>query len=148
MRLYRKARRLYLTNNFILIRFANLLTRYNNRIHNSFIPHTAKIGNNTTFAYGGIGVVIHKESVIGDNCMLGQGITIGGRVDGGGVPKIGNNVYIGAGARILGGITIGDFVVIGVNAVVIKDVPDNCVIAGVPARIIRTNVDKFKGKII
>jgi serine O-acetyltransferase len=53
-----------------------------------------------------------------------------------GVPKIGNNVYIGCGAKLIGGITVGDNVIIGANAVVVKDVPSNCTVVGNPAQII------------
>ncbi|MDM1276172.1 serine O-acetyltransferase [Acinetobacter indicus] len=107
-------------------------------IFNSVVPYSTKIGKGSKFAYGAIGVVLHSQTEIGDKVIIGQGVTIGRQLDPEGIPKIGNNVYISAGARILGGITIGNNVIIGANAVVIKDVPDNCVVAGVPARIIKT----------
>ena len=110
-------------------------------IFNSVVPYTCKIGSESRFAYGGIGVVIHGRAVIGSKVIIGQGVTIGRQLDPEGVPVIGNNVYISAGARILGGITIGDNVIVGANAVVIRDVPPNSVVAGVPARVIR-NVDE------
>lgn len=69
--------------------------------------------------------------------MIGQGVTIGGKSGWYEVPVIGDDVIINAGARILGPVKIGNNVIIGANAVVVKDVPDNCVVAGVPARIIR-----------
>lgn len=94
----------------------------------------------TKFAYGGIGVVIHARAIVGRNCMIGQGVTIGGKSGWYEVPVIGDNVEISAGARILGPIKIGSNVIIGANAVVVKDVPDNCIIAGVPARIIKENM--------
>lgn len=56
------------------------------------------------------------------------------------VPKIGNNVYIAAGSRIIGNVTIGDDVVIGANSVVTKNVPSNCIVAGIPAKIIKTDI--------
>jgi serine O-acetyltransferase len=93
-----------------------------------------------TFAYGGIGVVIHARAVVGRNCIIGQGVTIGGKSGWYEVPVIGDNVEISAGARIIGPIRIGNNVIIGANAVVVKDVPDNCVVAGVPARIIENNM--------
>lgn len=107
---------------------------------NSSLPPSVCIGKGTKFGYGGIGVVIHARAVIGEKCILGQGITIGGKSKHYAVPIIGNNVYISPGARILGPITIGDNVVIGANSVVIKDVPSNCVVAGIPARIIKENI--------
>ena len=122
---------------------AKLVQKFNYFYHNSYIPFTAEIGKGTVFAYGGIGVVIHANAIIGNKCMIGQGITIGGRTGHGGPPVIGNNVYIAAGSRVLGGITIGDNVIIGANAVVIKDVPDNCVVAGVPAKIISKDISNF-----
>jgi len=84
--------------------------------------------------YGGI--VIHPEVKAGKNVTLFQGVTIGRNINGYDVPKIGDNVVITAGAKIVGGITIGNNVVIGANSVVTKDVPDNCTIAGIPAKVI------------
>ena len=107
-------------------------------IYNSKIPYTAKIGKGSYCGYGGIGVVIHSDAEIGRNCMIGQHVTIGGgNSKYPGVPKIGNNVYISHGAIVFGGITIGNNVTIGANAVVTKPVPDNAVVAGVPAKILR-----------
>ena len=76
---------------------------------------------------------------IGRNCWINQQVTVGFRNDGIGQPVIGDNVTIFAGAKVLGGITIGNNVTIGANAVVINDVPDNCVVVGVPARIVKVN---------
>lgn len=106
-------------------------------IFNSSVPPTVKIGKSSVFAYGGIGCVIHKNAQIGDNCTLGQGITIGGKSKQSRVPVIGNHVYIGAGARILGAINIGNNVIIGPNAVVTKDVEDNCIVVGIPAKVLK-----------
>lgn len=108
-------------------------------LFNSSVPSSCNIGRGTKFGYGGIGVVIHARAVIGKGCIIGQNTTIGGRSGHYEVPKIGDNVEICAGARVLGPITIGNNVVIGANAVVIKDIPDNAVVAGVPAKIIRIN---------
>jgi len=80
------------------------------------------------------GIVIHPKAKIGVNCLIFQQVTIGSR--NGGVPVIGGNVDIGAGAKILGNISIGNHVKIGANAVVIHDVEDYCVCAGVPARVV------------
>ncbi|MFW6579770.1 serine O-acetyltransferase [Acinetobacter baumannii] len=110
-------------------------------IFNSVVPYSTKIGKNTKFAYGGIGVVLHSRCIIGDNCIIGQGITIGRKLSPEGIPTIGNDVYIAAGSRILGGITIGNNVIIGANAVVVTDIPDNSIVAGAPAKVVRT-VDK------
>ena len=112
-------------------------------LFNSSIPVKCTIGKNTKFAYGGIGVVIHERAIIGTNCILGQGITIGGKSKEYEVPKIGNYVYIAAGVRIIGNVTIGDNVIIGANSVVTKNIPSNCIIAGIPAKILKENIDIF-----
>lgn len=83
------------------------------------------------------GVVIHADAVIGDDCMIMQQVTIG-QLATGGAPTIGSRVYIGAGARVLGPITIGDGARIGANAVVLCDVPPNATAVGIPARIVCT----------
>lgn len=109
-------------------------------LFNSSLPYKCKIGKNTKFAYGGIGTVIHERAVIGEHCLIGQGVTIGGKSKEYDVPNIGNFVYIAAGVRILGNVKIGNNVIIGANAVVTKNIPDNCMVAGVPAKIIRENI--------
>ena len=87
-----------------------------------------------------MGVVIHSNACIGENCIIAQQVTIGGRSKQKNVPRIGNNVYIGAGAKVLGDISVGDDVVIGAGAVVIKSVEANCAVAGVPAKLIREGI--------
>ncbi len=99
------------------------------------IQSNTKIGKGLELSHNGLGVVVHPKTIIGDNVKILQGVTLGGRV-GSGLPIVGNNVIIGAGAKILGGIRIGDNVKIGANAVVLHDVPDNCTAIGVPAKII------------
>ena len=84
------------------------------------------------------GIVIHNKVKIGDNCSIAQQVTIGNNLMGGSnkVPVIGNNVSIWAGAKIFGDVHIGNNVTIGAGAIVNSDVPDDCVVAGNPARII------------
>lgn len=81
------------------------------------------------------GADIHPMSVIGPNCILFQQVTLGVSGNGSGVPRLGGNVRIGPGARILGPVKVGDNAVIGANAVVLQDVPTGAVAVGVPARI-------------
>jgi serine O-acetyltransferase len=81
------------------------------------------------------GVVVHANAVIGDDCMIMQQVTIGELSDGH-APVIGSRVYIGAGAKILGKVIIGDDARIGANAVVLCDVPPNSTAVGIPARIL------------
>lgn len=80
------------------------------------------------------GIVIHPGAEIGPNCMIFQQVTIGTGKDG--TPRIGGHVDIGAGAKLLGGITVGDHALIGANAVVLCDVPSGATAVGIPARII------------
>jgi serine O-acetyltransferase len=108
---------------------------------NATIPYQCKIGNNVKLAHGASGIVLHPKTIIGNNVMIHHQVTIGGTGYVDKVPKIGNDVYIGAGAKILGPIEIGDHCVIGANAVVVKSIPSNCVAAGVPAKIIKENID-------
>jgi serine O-acetyltransferase len=82
------------------------------------------------------GVVIHPDAVLGPNCLVLQQVTIGTGPKPG-VPRLGGHVDVGAGAKILGGVVIGDHAVIGANAVVISDVPAYAVAVGVPAVIKR-----------
>jgi serine O-acetyltransferase len=107
----------------------------------------------------GPGFVIHNFSCIaidakkiGQNCTVNQCVSIGADYSGptGEKPVLGDNVFVGSGAKILGDVVIGDNVVIAANALVLKSVPDNCTVSGVPARIIsRQNTSsylKFDGK--
>jgi len=101
------------------------------------IHPAAQIGRRL-FIDHGMGVVIGETSVIGDNVTLYQGVTLGGtgKETGKRHPTIGNGVAIGAGARILGNIRIGDNCRVGAGSVVLRDVPDNSTIVGVPGHII------------
>ena len=84
-----------------------------------------------------IGIVINGKAKIGNNCTIMQQVTIGNKLNDDKIPEIGNNVFIGAGAKIIGNIKIEDNVIIGANAVVTKSIPKNCIVAGIPAKIIR-----------
>ena len=88
-----------------------------------------------------MGVVIGETTVVGDDCVLYQGVTLGGtgKECGKRHPTLGNNVTVGAGAKVLGNIHLGDNVKVGGNSVVVKDVPENCTVVGVPGRVVRRN---------
>jgi len=109
-------------------------------LFNCSVPASCKIGKKTIFGYGGIGVIIHARAVIGNNCIIGANVTIGGKSGWYEVPVISDNVNISAGAKILGPVRIGNNVEIGANSVVVKDIPSNSVVAGVPARILRSSM--------
>jgi serine O-acetyltransferase len=103
------------------------------------IGSTATIGRRLSIEHHGC-IFIHGAVVIGDDCMIRQGVTLGntGLEDRFGAPTLGNRVQIGAGAKVLGRVRVGDDVIIGANAVVISDVPDNVIVFGVPARVFKT----------
>ena len=96
------------------------------------IPAQAKIGQGLRIHHFG-GIIIHSEVTIGERCTIYQGVTLGDLGERGGAPSIGNNVLFGAGAKVLGQITVGDHARIGANAVVLKSVPPGCLAVGVPA---------------
>lgn len=98
----------------------------------------ATIGNNLFIDHGN-GIVIGETAIIGDNVVIYHDVTLGGITTNKGKrhPTIKDNVMIGSGARILGNITVGNNCKIGANAIVLKDVPDDCTAVGIPARIIK-----------
>jgi len=99
------------------------------------LPCEVPIGSNFIIEHSG-GIVVSGFARFGDNCRIRNGVVIGlSRVDDPCAPQFGNNVDIGAGAKVLGNIRIGNNVFIGANAVVLTDVPDNCIAVGVPAVI-------------
>lgn len=104
-------------------------------LYNSIIPYECEIGEGTFLGYGGIAVVIHKNAVIGKNCVISQCVTIGGKEGSNGVPVIGDNVFIGAGAKVLGKIKVESNSKIGANAVVLRDIPEGRIAVGIPAVI-------------
>ena len=110
------------------------------------IHPSARIGRGL-FIDHGAGVVIGETAVLGDNVTLFQGVTLGGtgKERGKRHPTLGNNVVVGAGAKVLGNITIGHHALIGANAVVVRDVPEDSTVVGVPGRITRTKDRHFEG---
>ena len=116
-------------------RFISYLTRIITGIE---IHPKAQIGNRF-FIDHGEGVVIGETTIIGDDVLIYQQVTLGGTGNEHGKrhPTIGNNVIIGAGAKILGNITIGDNTRVGAGSVVVDDVPKHCTVVGVPGRIVQ-----------
>src|SRR5450631_837989 len=102
------------------------------------IGSTALIGRRFSIEHHGC-IVIHGASIVGDDCLIRHGVTLGntGYDDPFGAPTLGNRVQMGAGAKVIGRISIGNDVIIGANAVVIHDVPDATAVGGVPARPLR-----------
>ncbi len=138
---YRIAHFFYKLHLFFLARLLSQISRWMTGIE---IHPGAKIGKRL-FIDHGMGVVIGETSIIGDDVLLYQGVTLGGTglEKGKRHPTIGNNVVVGGGAKILGNITIGDNSYIGANAVVIKDVPANSTVVGVPGRITKQDGKKI-----
>jgi serine O-acetyltransferase len=112
------------------------LFRYVRNHYGIELPYSAQVGKGVVIEHQGC-IVIHGSAVIGDGCIIRQGVTLGNKNldrphD---APRLGSRVNVGAGAKILGAINIGDDAVIGANAVVLKDVPAGMMAIGVPARI-------------
>ena len=110
-------------------------------IFSADIPYNLTIGKGTKFPHCALGCLFHPESIIGENCKILHGVTLGGRGGHNGLPIIGNNVWIGTHAIILGNVRIGDNAIIGAGAVVLKDVEPNSVVAGNPAKFIKKASD-------
>jgi serine O-acetyltransferase len=104
------------------------------------LPYSARVGRRVVIEHQGA-IVIHGDASIGDGSVIRQGVTVGNRRierphD---APRIGARVNVGAGAKILGAVSIGDDAQIGANAVVVSDVPAGAVVVGIPARVVRTS---------
>lgn len=127
---------------FVIMLFGRIITGIE-------IHPAVKIGKNF-FIDHGFGVVIGETAEIGDNVTLYQGVTLGGtgKQKGKRHPTIGNGVVVGAGAKILGALKIGDNVNIGANAVVLSDVPSNSTVVGIPGKVVKMNGEKIRQGII
>jgi serine O-acetyltransferase len=139
---YRIAHKLWEWQIPILPRWISQLSRFFTGIE---IHPGAQIGRKF-FIDHGMGVVIGETAIVGDNVLLYQGVTLGGtgKETGKRHPTLGNNVVVGGGAKILGNITIGDNTYIGANAVVIKNVPSNATVVGIPGRITKQQGQKIE----
>jgi serine O-acetyltransferase len=138
---YRIGHALYKMRLFFFARWLSQMARWATGIE---IHPGARIGKRF-FIDHGMGVVVGETAIIGDDVLLYQGVTLGGTgiEQGKRHPTVGNNVVIGTGAKVLGNIIIGDNSYIGANAVVIKDVPPNSTVVGVPGRITKQDGKKM-----
>lgn len=130
-------------------RFAHLLYRLGIPFIPRLISHIARLFTGVEIHPGaqigqgvfidhGMGVVIGETAIVGDYCLIYQGVTLGGtgKETGKRHPTLGENVVVGAGAKVLGNIEIGDSVRIGAGSVVLRHVPSNCTVVGVPGRVV------------
>ena len=108
------------------------------------IHPAAKIGRRLVIDHG-TGIVIGATTEIGDDCLLYQGVTLGGTGKDAGKrhPTLGNNVMVGCGAKVLGPFTVGDNARIAANSVVLREVPPDSTVVGVPGRVVRIGRDKL-----
>ena len=139
---YRVAHGLYLKNRYTAARFISQSARFLTGIE---IHPGAQIGKGLFIDHGS-GVVIGETTIIGDNCTLYQGVTLGGtgKESGKRHPTLGDNVMVGAGAKVLGNFTVGSGAKIAAGAVVLGPVPENCTAVGIPAHVVRKEGKKIE----
>lgn len=144
IRCYRIAHWFYKRKNYTVARIISQWARKQTGIE----IHPGAVIGKGLFIDHGMGVVIGETAVIGDNCLLYQGVTLGGtgKDKGKRHPTLKNNVLVGAGAKVLGPFTVGNNVKIAANAVVLNAIPDDCTAVGVPARIVRRKGEKVYEK--
>ncbi|MDR1737185.1 MAG: serine O-acetyltransferase [Oscillospiraceae bacterium] len=142
IRMHRRAHKHYLKGRFFLARWISERARKKTGIE---IHPGAVIGKGVLIDHGS-GVVIGETAVVGDGCTIYQGVTLGGtgKESGKRHPTVGSHVMIGAGARILGPFTVGDYSKIAAGAVVLEAVPPYSTCVGVPARVVRVGGEKPK----
>lgn len=139
---HRKAHKLLEDGHPFLARMVSQTARHFTGIE---IHPGAKIGKGLLIDHG-MGVVIGETAEIGDNCTIYQGVTLGGTGKDVGKrhPTLGDNVMVGAGAKILGPVKIGSGSKVAANAVVLHEVPENCTAVGIPAKVVRRGGQKVK----
>lgn len=126
---------------------AKLYENMNHILHSSSIPASVTIGDNVSFAYGGIGTIIHKDCIIDSYATIGSNVTLGGK--GGSTvyyttedgkrkhaPRIGKYSYVSTGSKILGGVDIGPISIIGANSVVFQHIEPLSIVVGSPAKVV------------
>jgi serine acetyltransferase len=114
--------------------------RHVRNVYGIDLPYTVQLGRRVVIEHQS-GIIIHGDSAIGDDCILRQGVTLGNRylekpLE---APKLGQRVNVGAGAKILGPVQIGDDANIGANAVVLRDIPQGRTAVGIPARLLKSD---------
>lgn len=136
--IYRLGRRIYVWRDgpikWVVFKFYWLLYRLIETAVGITLPISADIGPGLRIWHFG-NIFVHPDAVIGANCTLRQGVTIGNRYPRGPAPKIGDNVEFGAYAQVLGAVNIGNNCKIGAMSLVLKNMPDNATAVGVPAKI-------------
>ena len=125
------------TNHKLLYYFYKYrLNRMGEKLTLKFEPNV--FGPGLSIAHYGT-IIVNPNAKVGANCRIHEGVTIGATNGSSNAPKIGDNCFIGSGAKIIGDITIGNNVAIGAGAVVVSDIKDNVTVGGVPAKIISNN---------
>ena len=134
--------KLYQKKHYALARFISQMARLFTQVE---IHPGAKLGRRL-FIDHGCGIVIGETAEIGDDVTLYQGVTLGGtgKESGKRHPTLGNNVVVGAGAKVLGSFTVGDNVKIGAGSVVLKPVPANCTVVGIPGKVVKKDDQSMK----
>jgi serine O-acetyltransferase len=140
--IHRVTHLIYRTGIPLLPRILSMVSRFLTGIE---IHQAARIGPGF-FIDHGMGVVIGETAIVGENCMLFHQVTLGGTGHGGGKrhPTLEDGVVIGAGAKVLGNITIGSNSYIGGNSVVLRDIPPNSTVVGIPGRVVRRDGERIK----
>lgn len=138
---YRIAHRLWLWHLRFPARMISQITKFFTGVE---IHPAAKIGRRFVIDHG-TGIVIGATAEVGDDCLLYQGVTLGGtgKDTGKRHPTLGNNIMVGCGAKVLGPFKVGDNSRIAANSVVLREVPPNCTVVGVPGRIVRQGGEKL-----
>jgi len=142
---HRLAHKLYKKGKYFPARAISQVARFITGIE---IHPGATIGKGLMIDHG-MGVVIGETAEIGDNCTIYQGVTLGGTGKDVGKrhPTLGNNVMVGAGAKVLGPMKVGDNTKIAANAVVLAEIPENCTAVGIPAKVVRKEGVKVEGEL-